>query len=127
MKKNKKYIRKEQFEIIDKRGRRKKITGYKIKHDRYGNPRYVFDHSHLDMSLKQYVKGIGNKGGMSKYRGKWFGGGLVAQMYGDSKSLQNAYDKIHKYDRPNSSNRVSYKPIRRKKPNKYYNLKKRGK
>jgi hypothetical protein len=53
------------------------IPYYRIDNDLNGNPRYVTHF--LDLGIKP--NDYGKVPGLSKYRGKWFGGGYVIQSY----------------------------------------------
>jgi hypothetical protein len=91
--KRKNFVREDEFVIFDKNNKPKKLTGYRIKNDRNGNPRYVFHFLGLDLPINYENKVKGSP--FKRYLGKWFGGGLVTQMYNDEKQLQNKYDHLH--------------------------------
>lgn len=67
------------------------IDFYRVDSDMYGNPRYVFHFLQIPLNEKEQDLPIleqhklryekAKKIGIHKYRGKWFGGGLVVQSY----------------------------------------------
>lgn len=54
-----------------------RIEYVKVDHDYYGNPRYVVHFLALGVEPADY----GKIKGLSKYRAKWYGGGIVIQSY----------------------------------------------
>jgi hypothetical protein len=73
------------------------IPYYRIDNDLNGNPRYVTHF--LDLGIKP--NDYGKVPGLSKYRGKWFGGGYVIQSYNlesDLNYYKNLVDDFYKED-----------------------------
>jgi hypothetical protein len=73
------------------------IPYYRIDNDLNGNPRYVTHF--LDLGIKP--NDYGKVPGLSKYRGKWFGGGYVIQSYNlesDLSYYKNLVDDFYKED-----------------------------
>lgn len=68
----------------------------KISHDANGNPRYIVPYYTLGLTTypERTPKSL-TKLGLSKYRGREFGGGYVFQSYNLSESLDFYYDKIN--------------------------------
>lgn len=59
------------------------ITYYPIGNDVNGNPRCVVHFRDLDIELNDY----GRVPGLTKYRGKWFGGGYVTQCWNAKEDI----------------------------------------
>jgi hypothetical protein len=73
------------------------IPYYRIDNDLNGNPRYVTHFLDLGVKPNDY----GKIPGLSKYRGKWFGGGYVIQSYNlesDLNHYKNLVDDFYKED-----------------------------
>lgn len=64
------------------------IAVYRTTNDMYGNPRYIVHY--LSLGLNDYV----SIKGLSKYRGKRFGGGYVFQSYCVEDTVQYYYDMV---------------------------------
>ena len=73
-------------EIQAKMGR-KDITIYRVNNDINGNPRYVMHFINLDSDYERAVRLIKTIGG-TKYRAKWFGGGVVFSSYNVEEDLK---------------------------------------
>jgi len=58
------------------------VTVHRVNNDINGNPRYVVHYLALADTYSEAVRKIHAIGG-SKYRSKWYGGGLVFSTYGD--------------------------------------------
>lgn len=56
----------------------------RLKHDRNGNPRYVFSFFWLGDTFEEAVQ-VAREIGGKKYRGKNFGGGIVVQAFNVEK------------------------------------------
>jgi hypothetical protein len=69
------------------------ITAYRIDSDVNGNPRYVVHFLALGIDLDDY----GKIPGLTKYRGKWFGGGYVFQSYNLESDLAYYIDLVNKH------------------------------
>lgn len=86
MKKNFKYV-----ETVTVNGN--EIEAFRIDNDNNGNPRYVVHFSDLGVSLWDYDS-INKLYGFSKYRAKWFGGGVVFQSYNIVETLEWAVETV---------------------------------
>lgn len=65
------------------------ITIYSINNDYYGNPRYVVHF--LSLGLPDYITNDKTrKAGLTKYRGKQFGGGYAFQSYAPAQFIKRA-------------------------------------
>ena len=65
------------------------ITIYSVNNDYYGNPRYVVHF--LSLGLSDYItNNKTRKAGLTKYRGKQFGGGYVFQSYAPEQFIKRA-------------------------------------
>jgi hypothetical protein len=69
------------------------ITYYRIDNDVNGNPRYVTHFLSLGVELEDY----GKIPGLTKYRGKWFGGGYVHQSYNLENTFEHALDTVQDF------------------------------
>jgi hypothetical protein len=69
------------------------ITAHRIDNDVNGNPRYVVHFYDLGIELNDY----GRISGLTKYRGKWFGGGYVFQSYNLESDLAYYIDLVNKH------------------------------
>ena len=58
----------------------KGIEFYRVPNDTYGNPRYVVHFLHFADDFNEALRRARSIMG-KKYRGKWFGGGIVVQSY----------------------------------------------
>ena len=69
------------------------VTVYAINNDTYGNPRYVVHY--LSLCLDSYeTTALLKRRGLSKYRGKQFGGGFVFSVYGVEDFVNNLIQEI---------------------------------
>ncbi|WWT40205.1 hypothetical protein [Staphylococcus phage PT94] len=66
---------------------------FRISNDVNGNPRYVVHFRDLGIDLWDYDN-INKLFGFTKYRAKWFGGGVVFQSYNIAETLKYALDKV---------------------------------
>lgn len=67
---------------------------FRIKNDSNGNPRYVIHFIHFNIPLEEYDN-INKLYGFTKYRAKWFGGGIVFQSYNVKSDLKYMIDKVN--------------------------------
>lgn len=65
------------------------IEYFELDRDLNGNPRIVFHFTDLGLTLTDYEMVVK---GLSKYRGKWFGGGYVMQAHDIKHSLNRAVE-----------------------------------
>ena len=74
-------------------GRYWDVPVHKINNDVNGNPRYVVHF--LDLGIKPEDYGLVPK--LTKYRGKWFGGGYVFQSYNVKEDIDWILAQVKKY------------------------------
>ena len=72
----------------------KEIEVFRIPNDMNGNPRYVVHFKDLGISLWDYDK-INKLYGFKKYTAKWFGGGIVFQLYNIQDTLNYALETVN--------------------------------
>ena len=68
---------------------------YQINNDVNGNARYVMHYLAFDIPNYDAV----SKYGFTKYRGKWFGGGIVFQAVNLEDKIQYMVDKVKEVNR----------------------------
>jgi hypothetical protein len=69
------------------------VSYHRIDNDVNGNPRYVVHFYDLGVELADY----GRIAGLTKYRGKWFGGGYVFTSYNLESDLEYYMGLVKKY------------------------------
>ena len=67
---------------------------FRIKNDSNGNPRYVIHFIQFDIASEDYDN-INKLYGFTKYRAKWFGGGIVFQSYNVESDLKYMIEKVN--------------------------------